>query len=110
MVTRCQRQTDHSGTCGGTDEQPAAPTFVVHRPLPEGVIVTRDDSGAWAVTGRAAELAVAVNDLTNMQAMAHVHAALKGAGVDKALARAGARDGDSVRIGKLRFDYDEGST
>jgi Obg family GTPase CgtA-like protein len=31
---------------------------------------------------------------------------LKSLGVDRALARAGARDGDRVRIGTLQFDYE----
>ena len=88
---------------------PIADTFVVHRPDATGVVIRRDYSGAWIVSGRVAERAVAVNDLTNPQAMDHVHAALKGAGVDRALARAGARDGDGVKIGKLRFDYEEGA-
>ncbi|MFP5318884.1 MAG: GTPase ObgE [Acidimicrobiia bacterium] len=79
--------------------------FMVHRPLPEGVRVERDESGALVVTGRAAERAVAVNDLTNAQALEYVQARLRRLGVDRALARAGARDGDLVRIGSFSFEY-----
>ena len=93
---------------GAREADPIADSFVVHRPDASGVTISRDDSGTWVVSGRAAERAVAVNDFTNPQAMDHVHAALKGAGVDRGLARAGAREGDRVRIGKLRFDYEEG--
>jgi GTP-binding protein len=58
------------------------------------------------VAGRQAERAVAVSDLTNLDALEHVHRRLKRIGVDRALARAGARDGDAVRIGDLRFTYE----
>jgi GTPase len=70
------------------------------------VRVERDESGALVVTGREAERAVAVNDLTNTQALEYVQARLRRLGVDRALARAGARDGDLVRIGPFSFEYE----
>ncbi|MGH9190777.1 MAG: GTPase ObgE [Acidimicrobiales bacterium] len=87
------------------NRQEAPSTFVVHRPEPEGVRVERADDGAYVVTGRAAERAVAVNDLTDGQALAYVQDRLRRLGVDRALARAGVREGDLVRIGTLSFDY-----
>jgi GTP-binding protein len=78
---------------------------VVHRPLLEGVVVSREGP-VFVVTGKEAERAVAVSDLTNLDALAHVHRRLKRIGVDRALSRAGARDGDAVRIGDLRFTYE----
>jgi GTP-binding protein len=76
---------------------------VLHRPEPEGVLVEREGPG-WVVLGREAERAVAVSDLTNADALGHVHRRLKRLGVDRALKRAGARAGDPVRIGALHFD------
>ena len=55
------------------------------------------------VLGQAAERAVAVNDLTNPQALDYVRDRLTRLGVDRALARAGAREGDVVRIGRLHL-------
>jgi len=78
---------------------------VVHRPEPEGVVVSREGS-VFVVSGKQAERAVAVSDLTNLDALAHVQRRLKRIGVDRALSRAGARDGDAVRIGDLRFTYE----
>ncbi len=62
---------------------------VVHRPEPEGVTVTREGE-VFVVLGREAERAVAVSDLTNLDALEHVHRRLKRIGVDRALSRAGA--------------------
>ncbi len=88
--------------------QPVRDAYVVHRPEPEGVRVERDDTGAFVVRGASAERAVAVNDLSSADALAFVHERLTRAGVDRALARAGAREGDEVHIGKLSFEYRAG--
>jgi GTPase len=86
--------------------QAKPPHFVVHRPEPAGVAVERDLDGAWRVTGRPALRAVALSDLTNVEALEYAQARLKGLGVDRALSRAGAHPGDRVRIGGLEFDYE----
>ncbi|MCL4118440.1 UNVERIFIED_CONTAM: hypothetical protein GTU68_041649 [Idotea baltica] len=83
----------------------SAPT--VHRPMAESVTVHRSEDGGWHVLGRQAERAVSLNDLTDLDALAYVHDRLAGLGVDKKLAKAGAKQGDKVRIGDLEFEYDE---
>ena len=90
-------------------EGAAAGEVVVHRPLPEGVDVRRDADGAWVVLGRAAERAVALSDLTDAGAQAEAVRRLRRLGVDRALARAGARDGDEVRVGDMSFTWGEES-
>ena len=87
-------------------EEPEPDTYVVHRPMAEGITIERADDGSLVVRGRAAERAVALNDLTNLQAMDYVQHRLKRLGVDRALARFGAREGDTVRIGKFEFEYE----
>jgi GTP-binding protein len=57
------------------------------------------------VGGRPALRAVALSDLTDAAALEYARAKLRGLGVDRALARAGARDGDTVRIGALELAY-----
>jgi GTP-binding protein len=81
-------------------------TFVIHRPEPEGVEVGRDTDGAFIVRGRTALRAVALSDLTNSQALAYAQQRLRRLGVDRALARAGAHQGDLVRIGAFEFEYE----
>jgi GTP-binding protein len=87
-------------------EVPEPVSYAVHRPAAESFRIERSDDGGYVVVGREAERAVAMNDLTNPEAMTVVHDRLKRLGVDRALARAGAKEGDRVRIGGLQFDYE----
>ena len=80
---------------------------VVLRPQPRGISVTREDDGVWVVHGRGAARAVALSDLTNPEALAYAQTKLTGLGVDRALRRAGVREGDLVRIGDFEFAYKE---
>ena len=83
----------------------ASSEVIVHRPAPEGVDVQRAGDGAWLVVGRAAERAVAFSDLTDAGAQAEAVRRLRRLGVDRALARAGAREGDEVTVGSMTFTW-----
>lgn len=89
-------------------EEPVPDSYVVHRPDEEGFSVARDPDGAYRLEGRAAERVVAMADLTNTEALEYIHQRFRKMGVEKALARAGARDGDVVRIGAVELEYVEG--
>jgi GTP-binding protein len=86
---------------------PVPEAFVVHRPAAEGFRVehVEGEGGGWRVVGRQAERAVALSDLTNPEALAYAQGRLRSLGVDRALARAGAHEGDLVRIGSFTFEY-----
>ncbi len=86
--------------------EPAEEGYVVLRPAAEGMRVVRELDGSFRVLGRDAERAVALSDLTDSQALAYADNRLKRLGVDKALARAGARTGDVVHVGPFSFEYD----
>jgi GTP-binding protein len=86
-------------------ELEAADGFVIHRPAGAGVSVERTSDGGWAVLGKPAERAVALSDLTDAGALAEAQRRLERLGVGKALARAGAHAGDTVRIAGFEFDY-----
>jgi GTPase len=88
--------------------EPEREPFVVLRPVEEGFSVVRDDDGAWRVTGKGAERVVAMADLTNEEAVAYVQDRFRRMGVERALARAGAREGDTVRVGPVELEYVEG--
>jgi len=93
---------------GARAVEPEGEGFVVLRPEETGFSVSRDDDGSWHVHGRAAERVVAMADLTNLEALAYVQERFRRMGVERALQRAGAREGDLVRVGSVEFEYVEG--
>jgi GTP-binding protein len=102
LVGAMARAVDESRS---SDETPTSAP-VVHRPVgDDDVSVERDLDGAWLVRGRAAARAVALSDLTNLEALAYAQKRLKSLGVDKRLERAGARHGETVRIGAFEFTW-----
>ena len=91
------------------DAEAAAPTEPrLHVPAVDEVEVRRVGAGRFEVLGRAAARAVALSDLTDPGAIDEVHRRLARLGVDRALARAGARDGDLVTIGDVELEWAEG--
>ena len=86
---------------------PEGPVVVVHRPATEDVNVQRGEDGTWEVTDRRVARVANLNDLTNHDALYYLQDRLKRMGVDRALKRAGVRDGEPVRIGRLEFTYEE---
>ncbi len=93
---------------GARAAEPETEGFVVLRPQETGFSIIRDDDGAYRVTGRVAERVVAMADLTNLEALAYVHERFRRMGVERALERAGAHEGDTVRIGTVELEYVEG--
>jgi GTP-binding protein len=79
--------------------------IVIHRPVRDGFTVERTGPGTFEVTGLAVERVVALNDTTTDEAAEYIQARLRRLGVDRALARAGATDGDTVQIGPVAFEW-----
>ena len=80
--------------------------FVLHRPVAVPFTVAREGE-RWVVSGRAAERAVGLNDLTLSDAANLAATRLSLLGVDDALRSAGAQPGDDVQIGDLVFEFSE---
>jgi len=81
----------------------------VYRPRPRRVVtndVIREDGG-FRVAGEVVERMVGRIDLDNDEAVARLQRKLRAAGVDAALAAAGCREGDTVRIGEAEFTYSD---
>ena len=85
-------------------EAPDREGFVLHRPLRASYSVARED-GVWVVSGRAADRAINLSDLTVPEAADYSAKRLAFLGVDAALEAAGAEAGDEVRIGSIVFTY-----
>ena len=83
------------------------PAVVVHRPDPVDIAVVPVEDGIWEVADRRVARTANLNDLTNPDALDYLHERFQKMGVDRALSRAGVRPGDSVRIGRLEFNYEE---
>jgi GTP-binding protein len=85
-------------------ESPAPVGYIRHVTRDEPIKVEREES-AWRVSFRRAELAVAATNMDNDEAIVRLQRKLIALGVERALARAGARAGDEVRIGPMSFDF-----
>ena len=72
----------------------------------DAVRVKRDASGlGWVVRGEELEALVARFDPSNREAVAYLQHHFAAQGVYKLLKKAGAKDGDDVRIGEAVFEY-----
>jgi GTP-binding protein len=87
-------------------DTPMGEGFVLHRPGPTGFEIHREEE-RWVVTGRLAERAVALDDLTKPEAADFAARRLAAAGVDEALRRLGAEPGDEVQIGDIVFEFSD---
>jgi GTP-binding protein len=77
----------------------------------DGFSVTPEPAGEdaeqrWRVTGDEVERWVAMTDLRNSEALAYLQQRLVDAGLDRRLASAGARVGDTIVIGETSFAFD----
>ncbi len=80
-------------------------TFAVFRPVEEDrVLVTREDDG-FRVRSERVELLVSQTPINNPQAVRRLQRRLRSMGVEKALVREGAKEGDEVRIGEVAFEF-----
>jgi GTP-binding protein len=75
-----------------------------HRSRRQPPAISRDGE-VYRVTSDGIERMVAMTDMESEEAVARLQQKLRSAGVDAALAAAGCRDGDTVRIGELEFTY-----
>ncbi len=81
--------------------------IVIHRPVAETIAIEKISQDQYVVHGRQALRAVRLSDLTDPAALEHAQKRLDSIGVNRALRTAGAREGDTVHIGDLSFEYEE---
>ncbi|WP_047866633.1 Obg family GTPase CgtA, partial [Rubrobacter aplysinae] len=85
---------------GETDED-----HTVYRPSWNGLRVERDEAGRYVVLGAEAERIALKTDWENREALEHFQRELERQGIVGALRRAGAEEGDEIRIGEQVFDF-----
>jgi len=75
-------------------------------PEDEDLHVEARGTGRWEVSGRHVLRMVIMTQMNNEEAVAHLQRRLRRAGVEEALVRAGAVEGDEVTIGPVTFDFE----
>ena len=86
-----------------TEPPPQGP--VTFRPVPQGTRVERLGANEYRLHGRDIERSIALNDVTNADALNYIDDRMARLGVPRLLARAGATEGAVVWIGGFSFDY-----
>ncbi|MCL6634484.1 MAG: GTPase ObgE [Peptococcaceae bacterium] len=98
-----------SGLLAGLPAEPEEPPVsgppAVHRYEPQ-FTVTREN-GIFRVAGREIERRVAMTDMENEESVERFQRLLKRTGIVAALVEAGVKEGDTVRIGAVEFEYAE---
>jgi GTPase len=89
-----------------TDTRPYEQVYVYSPPEDEDLVVEKTGAGEFTVHGKHIERMVVMTDINNDEAVGHLQRRLRRAGVEPALLRAGAVDGDSITIGPVTFDFD----
>ena len=70
------------------------------------ITVVQEETHAWRVSGKNIERMVIQTEWNNEEAVAFLQRRLERAGVERALARAGAQSGDEVRVMDIAFEYE----
>ncbi|MCX7780832.1 MAG: GTPase ObgE [Negativicutes bacterium] len=73
--------------------------------LPEPFTIKRDDDGAYVVEGKEIEKIVAMTHFDNDEALRRFQLAWRRLGIEDALKERGIREGDTVRIRGVEFEY-----
>jgi GTPase len=78
-----------------------------HEKAEEPFKISRDDDGAYVLSGDALEKLFKMTDFTRDESVRRFARQMRGMGVDAALRERGAKDGDLVRILKFEFEFIE---
>lgn len=74
-------------------------------PEVEEITVTKLDENVYEVKGKKVEQAVSMTDFDNEESVLYLQKKLKKMGVEEKLIEAGAKEGDTIVIGRVQFDF-----
>ena len=90
------------------DVTPAVPMVVTPTESTDGEFaIRRDDSGAYIVEGKNIERLVAMTRFSDEESLQRFQNILRRSGIDAALRERGIKEGDTVRIREMEFDFSE---
>lgn len=78
-----------------------------HEKKEEPFVITRDDDGAFVISGKEIEKMFQMTDFTRDESVRRFARKMRHMGVDDALREKGAQDGDTVRILDFEFEFIE---
>lgn len=101
QLSRLPRETADAGTAGAG----RVPREVVR--VRRSFEVSRESSGVYRVRGEDVERLASMTNFGQPEAVERLQNIMKRIGVDKTLKKAGVREGDMVRIGKIEMEWGE---
>jgi len=78
-----------------------------HEQDPDEFAITREDDGTFVVSGEKIERLFKMTDFSRDESVLRFSRQMRGLGVDEALRKRGAKDGDTIRILKFEFEFIE---
>jgi len=87
------------------EEQSDATVMYKHEAKGEAFEITRDDDGAFIISGYAIERLFKMTDFSREDGVRRFARQLRAMGVDEALRERGAQDGDTVRLQEFEFEF-----
>jgi len=76
-----------------------------HQSQGEDFEITRDDDGAFIISGYSIERLFKMTDFSREDGIRRFARQLRGMGVDEALRERGAQNGDTVRLQEFEFEF-----
>jgi len=90
-----------------SEEESDATVLYKHQSERDGFEVSRDDDGAFVLSGSSIERLFKMTDFSREDSIRRFARQLRGMGVDEALRERGAVDGDTVRLLEFEFEFIE---
>ena len=87
------------------DEESDATVLYKHTKQSDGFNITRDDDGAYVLSGNTIERLFKMTDFSREDGIRKFARQLRAMGVDEALRERGAENGDTVRLMEFEFDF-----
>ncbi len=87
------------------DEGSDATVLYKHSKQSDGFVITRDDDGAFVLSGNTIERLFKMTDFSREDGIRRFARQLRAMGVDEALRERGAENGDTVRLLEFEFDF-----
>ncbi|MGG0656771.1 GTPase ObgE [Rummeliibacillus pycnus] len=89
------------------EEETDATVLYKHEAKGEDFVISRDDDGAYVLSGYTIERLFKMTDFSREESVRRFARQLRGMGVDEALRERGAENGDTVRLLEFEFDFVE---